>query len=260
MLSSLFRSAPPPPLDDVRALPLPDGSHIDVRWVRDARARRLRLLVNDRGVRLTLPPRASERSAHAFLLEQRDWLARTLARRPPPAEHAALSRGLTTVVPLRDVEVPLRWQEGRFANVALDDAGLVLQLPARAGDAAARRALRDFYVAQARADIGRWLPKYVPTLPATPASLGVRPLASLWGSLGPRNDLLLDLSLVLGRPSAFEYVLVHELCHLHERNHSRRFWRHVEAHCPDWRDERKYLHGEGLALKGRLKALVVGAA
>jgi len=55
-----------------------------------------------------------------------------------------------------------------------------------------------------------------------------------------------------------QYVLVHELCHLIHRNHARRFWREVEARCPDWRDERTYLHGEGLALKARLKALVAG--
>jgi predicted metal-dependent hydrolase len=255
MFSSLFRSTPPPP-DDVRPLLLADGATVPVRWVRDARARRLRLLVNERGVRLTVPMRASERSAQAFLAEQRDWLQRTLAKRPPPQAHAALARDVTTAVPLRGESLPLRWSEGRFASASVHADGLVLQVPARAAEAAARRALRDFYVAQARADIGRWLPKYLPSLPAPPASLRVRALASLWGSLGPNNDLSLDLSLVLGRPSAFEYVLVHELCHLHERNHSRRFWRHVEAHCPDWKHEREYLHGEGLALKGQLKALI----
>jgi predicted metal-dependent hydrolase len=159
-------------------------------------------------------------------------------------------------VPLRGETLPLRWMTGRFARAERDGDALVLQLPARATDVAAKRALKEFYLAQARTDVGRWLPKYLPSLPAPPASLRLRPLASLWGSLGPRNDLSLDLSLVLGRASAFEYVLVHELCHLHERNHSRRFWRHVEVHWPDWRDERTYLHGEGLALKAQLRGLI----
>ena len=254
---SLFR-ADPPPADDVRPLALPDGSEVDVRWVREPRARRLRLLVTERGVRLTVPMRASERSAHAFLLEQRDWLAKTLARRPPPTPAATLERDVTDTVPLRGEAVPLRWTTGRYTRAELDGDALVLQLPARATEASARRALKEFYLAQARTDVGRWLPKYLPSLPAPPASLRLRPLASLWGSLGPRNDLSLDLALVLGRPAAFEYVLVHELCHLHERNHSRRFWRHVETHWPQWRDERTYLHGEGLALKAQLRALVAG--
>jgi predicted metal-dependent hydrolase len=255
MLSSLFRSSPPS-TEDVRPFTLPDGSEVRVRWVRDARARRLRVLVGDRGVRLTLPMRASERAAHAFLVEHREWLTRTLAKRPPPTALPTLVRDGTDAIPLRGASVPLRWATGRYARAELDGDALVLQLPERATDASARRALKDFYLAQARIDLGAWLPKYLPSLPAPPVSLRLRPLASLWGSLSPRNDLSLDLALVLARPSAFEYVFVHELCHLHERNHSRRFWRHVESHCPDWRHERAYLHGEGLQVKARLKALL----
>ena len=81
-------------------------------------------------------------------------------------------------------------------------------------------------------------------------------MSSQWGSLAPDGSMALDLALVLGRSSAFEYVLVHELCHLIHANHSRRFWREVEARCPGWRDERDYLRGEGLALKGTLARLI----
>ena len=68
----------------------------------------------------------------------------------------------------------------------------------------------------------------------------------------------LYLALVLARPAAFEYVLVHELCHLLQANHSTRFWREVEARFPSWEDERDYLRREGRALKGRLRRLLAG--
>ena len=84
----------------------------------------------------------------------------------------------------------------------------------------------------------------------------LRALSSLWGSLSPGDSLSLDLALVLGRPSAYEYVLVHELCHLLQRNHSARFWREVEARWPGWRQERDYLHGDGLAIKSELRRIV----
>ena len=97
---------------------------------------------------------------------------------------------------------------------------------------ALRRALRDFYEGEARADLGRWLPRYLPTLPRPPRRVQFKVMSSQWGSLAPDGTVALDLALVLARPSAFEYVLVHELCHLIRADHSRAFWREVEARFP----------------------------
>lgn len=245
---------PAPPAEETRSLRLADGREVPVRWVRHPRARRLRLLVGERGARLTLPPRASIRAAEAFLHEHRDWLAQQLAAHVattlPP-----LALWQEPQLPLRGEAVPLRWQPGRYARAALDDDGVLLQLPERAGERQARAALREFYGQQARADLGAWLPKYLPGLPRTPLSFRLRPLSSIWGSLSPGDALSLDLALVLGRPSAFEYVLVHELCHLIHANHSRAFWREVEKRWPDWRDERDYLRAQGPGLKAALARL-----
>lgn len=255
MFSFLKPAARPEP--ESRSLRLADGEVVEVRWVRDARARRLRLIVHDGSIRLTVPHAASMRMAELFLFEHRDWLAKQLAKRPRREMKTSFGRGTDLHLPLRDQRLPLGWRDGRYARADLDDSGsIILTLPDSGSDAQARRALKEFYLGQARADVGRWLPKYLPQLPGAPISLKLRALSSLWGSLSPNDDLSLDLSLVLGRPSAFEYVLVHELCHLIQRNHSRRFWREVEARWPDWRDERDYLHGEGLALKSELKRLI----
>ena len=81
-------------------------------------------------------------------------------------------------------------------------------------------------------------------------------MSSQWGSLAPNATVALDLALVLARPGAFEYVLVHELCHLIRPDHSRAFWREVEARFPQWRAERDYFHAEGRQLKASLRALL----
>lgn len=245
---------PTPPASEIRMLVLADGREVPVRWVRDPRARRLRLIVSDKGARLTLPRAASQKLALAFLQEHRDWLARQLANQPATTA-APFVRGSDETLPLRGIELPIEWRDGRYARAELGEHGVVLQLPERAGDAQARAALRDFYLGQARHDLGGWMPKYLPGLPRPPSSFRLRPLSSIWGSLSPGDALSLDLSLVLGRPGAFEYVLVHELCHLIHANHSRGFWREVEARWPSWREERDYLRGDGLALKARLSRL-----
>ncbi|MCA0392988.1 MAG: M48 family metallopeptidase [Proteobacteria bacterium] len=261
-MRSLFRLSPPSPPKPSRlqrdSIPfvLGDGRRIDVLRVRDPRARRIKLSVGERGARLTLPLRASLLSGERFLHEHRDWLAEQL--QAMAGGQAPLVPGETARLPLRGEHLPLHWDAGRFARARLEGDGVVLQRPANAGPAAVSRALRDFYEAEARADIAAWMPRYLSGLPRPPSRIRLRVLSSQWGSLAPDGTLTLDLALVLGRPSAFEYVLVHELCHLIHADHSRRFWREVEARCPDWRLARDYFHAQGRRLKADLHALLAG--
>lgn len=247
--------ARPVATNETIALRLPDGTQIELLRVRHPRARRIKLSVSERGVRLTLPMRASLRTADAFMHEHVAWIALQLPRWSASSKIAAFGRDCETL-PLRGENIPLRWEAGRYARVRRDEQGVVMVLPATANDAVARRALKEFYLAEARADIGRWLPKYLPALPRAPTTIRLRPMSSLWGSLSARDALSLDLALVLGKPAAFEYVLVHELCHLLQRNHKRAFWREVEARGADWRAERDYFRDEGAALKASLRRLI----
>ena len=250
------RAAPPRTIQrDVIEVELADARCITVARVRDPRARRLKLSVDERGARLTLPPRASLVAGTRFVAEHRDWLAAQVERYASQ-DLAPLQHGQTAALPLRGATMPLQWELARYARVRRDDDALVFAAPASAGGAALGRALRDFLEAEARADVGAWLPRYLPALPRAPRRVVFKPMSSQWGSLAPHGTVALDLSLVLARPSAFEYVLVHELCHLIHADHSRRFWREVELRCPQWRDERDYFHAEGRRLKATLRALL----
>ena len=241
---------------DTIAIAMDDGSEVEVLRVRDPRARRLRLSVDERGARLTLPPRASAVSGNRFLEQHRDWLQQQLRAHAIDDLVAPLQRGVTPALPLRGAMLPLRWEPGRFACVLRDgDDGLVFRHTGRGGNDALRRALRDFYEGEARADVGAWLPRHLPGLPRSPARIRLKAMSSQWGSLAPDGTLALDLALVLGRPSAFEYVLVHELCHLIHADHSPAFWAEVEARRPDWREERDWFRIHGRRLKAMLRLL-----
>lgn len=246
---------PPRLVRDTFAFVLADGRRIDVLRVRDPRARRVKLSVDERGARLSLPWRASLVSGERFVFEHRDWLTAQFAAFAQDGVEP-LRIGATAALPLRGAMAPLRWRSGRVHRVGSDDDGLWFETPQRASQSACARALRDFYEAQGRADLGRWLPAYVAGLPRAPSRIVFKRMSSQWGSLSPEGVLALDLSLVLARSSALEYVLVHELCHLLHADHSRRFWREVEARFPAWRAERDYFHAEGRRLKASLRALL----
>lgn len=243
---------------DTIAVTLASGQVVDVLRVRDPRARRIKLSVDERGPRLTLPLRAAAGSGERFVVEHGDWLAAQIAAACSGV--GRLQAHVGTGLPLRGETVALRWQPGRYLRLQLDDAGaddagLAITAPPAPSEAALGRALRDFYEAQGRADVGCWLPRYLSGLPRAPTRVRFRMMSSQWGSLAPDGALSLDLSLVLAAPAAFEYVLVHELCHLIHADHSRRFWREVEARCPDWRDQREYFRRDGRRLKATLHAL-----
>lgn len=259
LLSSKPASVKPRSLQrDSFELALPDGSMVVVERVRNPRAKRLRLSVDERGARLTLPPRASVRSAQDFVAAHVDWLAQQLSVYRED-QLPNLRRDETSMLPLRGQQLPLRWEAGRFSSLQADASGeLVFRLPTRAGGAAMCRALQDFYDSQARADVGRWLPAYLSGLPRAPRQIRFKRMSSQWGSLAPDGSMALDLSLVLARPAAFEYVLVHELCHLIHADHSHAFWGEVEARCPEWRLERDYLRENGRYLKAGLRQLLTG--
>jgi predicted metal-dependent hydrolase len=73
----------------------------------------------------------------------------------------------------------------------------------------------------------------------------IRDQRTRWGSCSPRGTLSFNWRLVLAPYDVLDYVVVHELCHLREPNHSRRFWRLVETRRPAWRDHRDWLHRNG---------------
>ena len=76
----------------------------------------------------------------------------------------------------------------------------------------------------------------------------IRDQRSRWGSCSPNGSIALNFRLVQMPPEVCDYVLVHELMHLRQQNHSRRFWRLVEAVCPAFREAEKWLKTEGRLL------------
>jgi predicted metal-dependent hydrolase len=79
----------------------------------------------------------------------------------------------------------------------------------------------------------------------TVARISVRNQRSRWGACSARGSITLNWRLILVPDFVREYVMIHELMHRRELNHSRRFWRHVAAACPRYDDARRWLRTDG---------------
>jgi predicted metal-dependent hydrolase len=84
-----------------------------------------------------------------------------------------------------------------------------------------------------------------PVIGVEPARVQIRDQRSRWGSCSTRGTLSFNWRLVLAPFDVLDYVVVHELCHLREPNHSSRFWKLVEQRRPEWRAQRDWLHEHG---------------
>ena len=79
--------------------------------------------------------------------------------------------------------------------------------------------------------------------------ISIRNQRTRWGSCGRDGKISLNWRLVLMPPDVRDYVLIHELMHLKRLDHSPKFWRLVEAACPDYRLARQWLRTHGPALR-----------
>lgn len=70
-----------------------------------------------------------------------------------------------------------------------------------------------------------------------------------WGSCSSNKTLSFNWKLMLAPPKVLDYVVVHEVCHLREMNHSPRFWALVESLMPDYKQQRKWLKDNGYTLE-----------
>ena len=80
----------------------------------------------------------------------------------------------------------------------------------------------------------------------------IRSQRTRWGSCSAKGNLNFNCLLMLCPEEVQDYVVIHELCHRKEMNHSTAFWAEVERHCPDYRIHRKWLKDNGTSLIARL--------
>lgn len=105
---------------------------------------------------------------------------------------------------------------------------------------------------QAAQDLKERAAKYAPLVGVTYQSVSIRAQKTRWGSCSSKGNISLNCLLILLPESVRDYVVVHELCHRKEMNHSARFWTEVAKVCPDYKKAKKILREQGAALIAKL--------
>lgn len=213
------------------------GQRIRLALVHNARARRYVLRLRpDRTARVTIPRGGSLTEARRFANRNLAWLEAQL-KRPPPSSPS-----------------PQEWRPGSEVLFR----GELVQVKAEVnGHPVIRLGLEQLTAPILEGDLRPMLERHLRRLAETELSPRVVELAtfhqlnvrrvtvrnqrSRWGSCSRRGTISLNWRLIQTPPFVRDYIILHELMHLREMNHSSRFWRQVESVCPDYLQAERWL-------------------
>ena len=222
-----------------------DGEMYLVRLRRHGQARRytLRIHAASREVVLTMPPRGSVRQAREFAQKNGAWIAARLRRLPvaAPFAHGVL-------VPLRGLEHRIDHRLGARGAVWVETQASECLLCVAGDKPHLQRRVHDFLKREAKRDLEAASRLAAQALGVKIKRVSVRDQSSRWGSCSSNGMLSYSWRLILAPPFVLHYLAAHEVAHLVEMNHSRRFWRLVERVCPDMGRAKAWLDAHGTDL------------
>jgi len=212
-----------------------------IEFKRSYKATRYRLtLKRDGTVLATIPARGSEREAKQFVESQKGWLERARQRqlKKPRSEEIwtigtfVLWRGEMTQIRLAAEEPPAVCLAADVFRVYKTDGNLKPTLEAS-------------FARKARLELPGKMWELAVLTGVDAKQVTVRNQRSRWGSCSASGTISLNWRLIQTPDLVRDYIIYHELMHLKEMNHSKRFWARVSEVCPAWQDAERWIKQNG---------------
>lgn len=251
---------------DIGSVTLPDGQAIDFTIRYSSRTRSARLRVGAReGVVVVVPVGLRRDKVEQLVTSKADWIAvriaaldavRHLIAQPPAARPQAFD------LPALAESWRVEYREMRRSNVGAttDQPGRIVVFGAVEDVEACQAALRRWLARRATETLPPWLERVASQCGPVPTNISIKNQRTRWVSCARSGRVSLNCKLLFLSRDLVRYVMIHELCHLLEPNHSSRFWAHVrriddeaEAHHGRMREAWKHVpswaqRGIGLCL------------
>ena len=139
-----------------------------------------------------------------------------------------------------DQEEPLQLKNGRFC--------LRRDLVEKGGIDAAKTAFRDFYAEKGRRRLAARVRYFAPKVGVDTTEVLVKELAYRWASCSKAGKLSFHWKCMMAPQTIIDYIVVHELCHFHYRDHTEAFWNEVDKVLPDYLERKHWLRKNGANL------------
>lgn len=220
-----------------------EGRHITYTLKRSSKRRSIGLRIDNNGLTVSMPLKASERWLNEVLQERANWVVEKLDGWEAHAPEI-LSWTDGEIIPYLGEILTLR--VGQFAK-PVQHIGEELWVRDEGNVARVERRVSVWYRQQALPLFVARVAHYAPLLDVQPDAVKLSTAKTQWGSCNSSGEVRLNLQLIKLPQYLIDYVIVHELAHLREMNHSAAFWRVVGSVCPDYIKLRSELKAVGLS-------------
>ncbi len=231
------------------------GRVVTYRVRRSPRATRITLRVlPGAGLEIVVPQRGRLPALTELLRERAGWILGALDRvAATDAATPALADG--ALIPYRgdDYRLIVHGAHGARPTVTRDTTARTLTVRHDPAAHELAAVLEGWYRAEAHTVITARVVACAAMLGVGYTRLTIRDTRSRWGSCSSAGGLNFSWRLILAPPAILEYVVIHELAHRRELNHSARFWAIVAAHCPTFQQDRAWLRAHGGSLLAFLR-------
>ena len=208
----------------------------EIKIVRHARAKCLRLRVQHNQIRLTVPVLCSKRKIQNFIDQAEEWLIQTWQKQQEKI--VQIDKTLPNELQLfnLDQSVVITYQTQKQSFI-FDDQNLQLSV----SDRQSEQYLKAFVIAYAKQHLPLYLEEVSQESSLSFGKCAIRQPKTRWGSCTSKHDIMLNSALVLFPKHVARYVCVHELAHTRHFDHSSHFWAEVHKHDVNFKQHRKLL-------------------
>ncbi len=234
-----------------------NGQTITYTVKRSLRAKRVRLEVRPQtGLTVVVPHSYKLGQLHKLLKSKERWISNNLARYSHFQSLSAkkeLQSG--DAVPYLDKDLKLVKRENHSSadGVMLESNTLVVNQELFK-NGILELALEQWYRTEAVKLISQRADKLSPKMGISYKRIIIRGQKTRWGSCSRKKNLSFNWKLMMAPEPVIDYVIIHELAHLKEMNHSKRFWGLVAKYCPKWQEHKKWLKQHEADLTAKLRA------
>jgi hypothetical protein len=231
-----------------------DGQPISYVVKRSYRANFARLEVRPQSGLAVVVPRSYDVSRIPELLnEKRRWILDKLAKLGHinlPSAGAGIKSGDTIPYLGRNLRVVRRKNSRGNDSIQVEGKRLVVSL--NSTGVSLRLILESWYSREAEKLIRKRVDELSRKVGVKYGRLTIRGAKTHWGSCSQKGNLNFNWKLLMVPEPIIDYVIIHELAHLKEMNHSKKFWHLVSQHCPHWQKHRKWLKAHEAKLSAKL--------